>query len=57
MTRTKLFDQHLHSNHSFDSEADPREAVLAGIDKNLLGMTFTEHIRHPSERVGRLHLR
>ena len=50
MTRTKLFDQHLHSNHSFDSEADPRKAVLAGIDKNLLGMTFTEHFdTHPDE--------
>ncbi len=38
-----LYDQHLHSKHSFDSKADPRENVEAAIERGLSGLTFTEH--------------
>ncbi len=47
----QLYDQHLHSNHSFDSQADPETNVLAAIDRGLAGLTFTEHYdTHPTER-------
>ena len=47
----KLYDQHLHSRHSVDSNADPvancEQAVAAG----LAGLTFTEHYdMHPRDR-------
>jgi histidinol-phosphatase (PHP family) len=41
--RMDLYDQHLHSKHSFDSKADPRENVEAAIERGLSGLTFTEH--------------
>ena len=46
----KLYDQHLHSRHSVDSNADPvancEQAVAAG----LAGLTFTEHYdMHPRD--------
>ncbi len=45
-----LYDQHLHSNHSFDCETEPRENVLAAIENGLAGLTFTEHFDpHPDE--------
>jgi histidinol-phosphatase (PHP family) len=45
-----LYDQHLHSRHSVDSEADPRENVLRAIELGLGGLTFTEHFdSHPTE--------
>jgi len=48
--RRLLHDQHLHSRHSFDSSADPRDNVLAAIDRGLSGLTFTEHFdTHPDE--------
>ncbi len=46
----KLFDQHLHSRHSFDSAVDPVEVCEAAIARGLAGITFTEHFdTHPSE--------
>jgi histidinol-phosphatase (PHP family) len=45
-----LYDQHLHSRFSFDSEADPRDNVLAALRRRLAGLTFTEHFdTHPNE--------
>ena len=47
----KLYDQHLHSKYSFDSESEPEENVLRAIEVGLSGLTFTEHYdTHPSER-------
>ncbi|MGB0717160.1 MAG: histidinol-phosphatase HisJ family protein [Phycisphaerae bacterium] len=46
-----LFDQHLHSWHSFDSKADPEENVKSALEKGLAGLTFTEHYDlHPDDR-------
>ncbi len=46
-----LYDQHLHSWHSFDSKADPAANVKAAIAKGLAGLTFTEHFdQHPNDR-------
>ena len=45
-----LYDQHLHSRHSFDSKAEPGDNVQAAIDKGLAGLTFTEHFDvHPDD--------
>jgi len=45
-----LYDQHLHSRHSVDSEADPAENVRQAIARGLAGLTFTEHFdSHPTE--------
>ncbi len=45
-----LYDQHLHTRHSFDCSADPRENVRAAIERGLGGLTFTDHYdTHPSE--------
>ena len=46
----ELYDQHLHSNHSVDSKADPSDNVRAAIASGLAGLTFTEHFdTHPSD--------
>ena len=46
----KLYDQHLHSWHSIDSEADPADVVGRAIELGLAGVTFTEHYdTHPTE--------
>lgn len=46
----KLYDQHVHSHHSYDSDADPRENVEAALARGLAGITFTEHFdTHPEE--------
>lgn len=46
-----LFDQHLHSYHSVDSQADPRANVEAALGAGLAGLTFTEHFdMHPDDR-------
>ena len=46
----KLYDQHLHSRHSFDSTADPAANVEAACARGLSGLTFTEHFDlHPSD--------
>lgn len=43
-----LYDQHLHSRHSFDCKTEPRANVEAAIGKGLAGLTFTEHFdTHP----------
>lgn len=45
-----IYDQHLHSYHSFDSREDPEANVRAAIEKGLSGITFTEHFdTHPVE--------
>ena len=48
--RMKLYDQHLHSRHSFDSKADPARNVERAIELGLAGLTFTEHFDvHPDD--------
>jgi histidinol-phosphatase (PHP family) len=45
-----LYDQHLHSRHSFDSHTDPVENVSSAIAAGLAGLTFTEHFdTHPDD--------
>lgn len=45
-----LYDQHLHSRHSFDSRADPVANVEWAIARGLAGLTFTEHFdTHPDD--------
>ena len=45
-----VYDQHLHSRHSFDSESDPRDYVLRALETGLSGLTFTEHYdTHPED--------
>ena len=45
-----LYDQHLHSHHSVDSEADPDENCRSALEKGLSGITFTDHFDpHPDE--------
>lgn len=44
------YDQHLHSRHSFDSDADPAANVRAAIAAGFDGLTFTEHFDvHPDD--------
>lgn len=46
----RLYDQHLHSRHSWDSKADPVAHVEAAFAQGLGGLTFTEHFdTHPDE--------
>jgi histidinol-phosphatase (PHP family) len=45
-----LFDQHLHSRHSFDCRTEPRANVEAALARGLGGLTFTEHFDvHPRD--------
>ncbi|HEB61379.1 MAG TPA: hypothetical protein ENJ06_06090, partial [Phycisphaeraceae bacterium] len=45
-----LYDQHLHSFHSIDSETPPAENVKAALGAGLGGLVFTEHFdSHPDE--------
>ncbi len=43
LRRMDLYDQHVHSRHSFDSQADPAAVVETAIARGLTGVTFTEH--------------
>lgn len=44
------YDQHLHSRHSFDSDADPAANVQTAIAAGFDGLTFTEHFDvHPND--------
>jgi len=46
----RLYDQHVHSRHSGDSNIDPRGAVLRALELGLAGLTFTEHYDvHPED--------
>ena len=46
-----LYDQHLHTWHSADCEADPADNVRRAIELGLAGLTFTDHFdTHPRER-------
>ena len=38
-----LFDTHVHSKHSFDSETSPEEAVSSA-ERQGIGIVFTEHV-------------
>ncbi len=56
MHRTLVSDIHLHSSFSGDSETPMEEMILAGIQKGLKQMCFTEHLdldypHHPEEFV------
>jgi len=45
-----LYDQHVHSRYSVDSDADPAESVRQAIQTGLAGITFTDHYdTHPTE--------
>ncbi|MFH0981149.1 MAG: histidinol-phosphatase HisJ family protein [Planctomycetota bacterium] len=45
-----LYDQHLHSWHSFDCASDPRDNMLRALKVGLSGLTFTEHYdTHPED--------
>lgn len=39
----KIFDQHVHSNFSFDSQAEMLEECQSAIEKGVSGINFTEH--------------
>ena len=46
----RLYDQHVHSKHSFDSETEPAEMCRQALEQGLAGVTFTEHFdTHPTE--------
>ncbi|MDE0218438.1 MAG: histidinol-phosphatase HisJ family protein [Spirochaetaceae bacterium] len=46
----KLYDQHLHSRHSVDSNADPVANCERALAAGLAGLTFTEHYdMHPRD--------
>ena len=38
-----LWDTHMHTHFSGDSEADPENMVKAAIQKGLEGLCFTDH--------------
>lgn len=40
------WDTHMHCNFSGDSTAKPEDMILASIEKNLIGICFTDHIDH-----------
>jgi histidinol-phosphatase (PHP family) len=45
-----LYDQHVHTRFSVDSQADPHEMVLRAVERGLAGVTFTDHWdTHPTE--------
>lgn len=45
-----LYDQHLHSWHSWDCRTDPEDNVKHALARGLAGLTFTEHFdTHPDE--------
>ncbi len=45
-----LYDQHVHTRYSWDSEADPAANLRQAIGVGLAGLTFTDHFdSHPSE--------
>lgn len=49
----KLYDQHVHSRHSFDSRADPAGCVDQAKKRGLAGLTFAEHFdTHPDDWPG-----
>lgn len=48
-----LFDQHVHSTHSQDSDAEPADCVRRAIEMGLDGLTFTEHYDTHPEEAGR----
>ncbi len=46
----RLYDQHVHSKRSIDSEAEPDEVCRRAVQAGLAGITFTEHFdTHPGE--------
>lgn len=48
-----LYDQHVHTRHSFDSESDPGGCVERAIGCGLTGITFAEHFdTHPDDWPG-----
>jgi histidinol-phosphatase (PHP family) len=49
----QLYDQHLHSWNSFDCKTPPQQNVRYALEKELAGLTFTEHFdTHPTEWPG-----
>ncbi|NLE61356.1 MAG: histidinol-phosphatase HisJ family protein [Planctomycetes bacterium] len=45
-----LYDQHLHTWFSNDSQAEPAENVRQAVSRGLAGLTFTDHFdSHPTE--------
>ena len=49
----KLYDQHVHSEFSFDSAAEMEDVCRCAIERGLAGITFTDHLdTHPTEWPG-----
>ena len=45
-----LYDQHVHTCYSWDSDADPADVVRRAIEVGLAGLAFTDHFdSHPTE--------
>lgn len=47
-----MFDYHMHSKVSFDSEEEPIEIVKAAEEKGLLEICFTDHFDYNSDKNG-----
>jgi len=46
----RLYDQHVHTKYSIDSQAEPDDVCRRAIEAGLAGVTFTEHLdTHPDE--------
>lgn len=43
-----MFDFHMHSKVSFDSEAEPERMVQAALNAGLKEICFTDHVDHPA---------
>ena len=48
-----LWDVHMHTMFSGDSEADPEDMIRAGIKEGLCGLCFTDHedLDYPDDDV------
>lgn len=46
-----MFDFHMHTRVSFDSDADPREVVRAAEERGLLEICFTDHYDYNSDET------
>ena len=46
-----MFDFHMHTRVSFDSESDPREVVRAAEERGLFEICFTDHYDYNTDRT------
>ena len=45
-----MFDYHMHSKVSFDSEEEPIEIIRSAEEKGLLEICFTDHFDYNSDK-------